>query len=410
MMQIKKIVNHRVAKNVGWIGLLQIANYIAPLLVLPYLSRHLTTDEFGSVMVSLATAAVALIITDYGFNLSATYKIAQAQEDIDGVNKIIGRVFTAKIALVLISVIGVVVIANIPNYSPYREVFTASILGIVSQAYQSSWLFQGLERMGMYVLIQSSTKFLYVFFVFTLILSPVNPSSVVWSWSIANCIGMFLAIWQARRLGFQLFNFLPREALEELKETSNYFWSRIAVAGYTSASSLIIGVTGLHYAAIYSVAEQGYKAGQAFTNTIAQAMYPYMAREKNWNLFSRVIALGFIVISTAAVSVSVFSEEVFQFLFGPGYHEAASVFTIMMCTLCINYLGVTLGYPALGAANCIQAANSSVYYGVIVYGAAMAVVLLAGNLRPEFVAISIAAAESVVLITRVQALHTALNR
>lgn len=409
-MIINQIMNHRVAKNVGWIGMLQLANYIAPLLVLPFLSRHLATDEFGSVMVALATAAVALVVTDYGFNLSATYKIAKIQDDIESINKIIGRVFTAKIILVLISAIGIVIVATIPTYRPYIDVFSASILGIVGQAYQSSWLFQGLERMGVYALIQSSTKFLYVFLVYTVITPPVDPSTVMWCWSIANCIGMILALWQARRLGFHLFYFSPREALEEIKETSNYFWSRISVACYTSASSLIIGMTGLHYAAIYSVAEQGYKAGQAFTNTIAQAMYPYMAREKNWYLFSRVIAFGFIVLSTAAVTVSFFSDEVLQFVFGPVYIEAATVFIIMMCTLCINYFGVTLGYPALGAVNCIQAANSSVYYGVIVYGAVMALILFTGNLLPTYVAFSIAAAELVVFIVRVQALHAALNR
>lgn len=62
-MQDKKLT-----KNIYYLVLVQFANYIAPLLVLPYLGRTLGLEGFGIVAMAISLCSIALIINDNHLN------------------------------------------------------------------------------------------------------------------------------------------------------------------------------------------------------------------------------------------------------------------------------------------------------------------------------------------------------
>ena len=95
--KLKKISSHSVARNSIALFALQFVSMVAPLIVFPYLSRVLGIDGFGIIMLVLSASAIGLVITDYGFNLSATYKISKNREDIDYVSQLIGAIFFIKL-------------------------------------------------------------------------------------------------------------------------------------------------------------------------------------------------------------------------------------------------------------------------------------------------------------------------
>ncbi|HDW3666810.1 TPA: oligosaccharide flippase family protein, partial [Escherichia coli] len=74
-------------KNIFFLFLIQISNYIFPLLTLPYLVRVLGASQFGSLMLAQALIQYFITVTEYGFNLSATKKIALSKSQ-DETNKI----------------------------------------------------------------------------------------------------------------------------------------------------------------------------------------------------------------------------------------------------------------------------------------------------------------------------------
>ncbi|EIH0305404.1 oligosaccharide flippase family protein, partial [Escherichia coli] len=70
------MLNFTLIKNIFYLFIVQIINYVAPFLVLPYLSRVLSVDNFGLLMMIISASSIALIVTDYGFSLSGPLFVA----------------------------------------------------------------------------------------------------------------------------------------------------------------------------------------------------------------------------------------------------------------------------------------------------------------------------------------------
>ena len=72
----KKIIH-----NFTSLSVLQAANYLFPLIILPYVVRILGPEKYGLVQFAAALNIYFLIICDYGFNLSGTRAVSVYRND-----------------------------------------------------------------------------------------------------------------------------------------------------------------------------------------------------------------------------------------------------------------------------------------------------------------------------------------
>src|SRR5678809_1376177 len=92
-----RLSRHPVAQNTLVLYAVQITGYLIPLITLPYLARILAPDKFGVVAFAQNVVWYFVILTDYGFNVTATREIAIHREDSERVSRIFSTVLTAKL-------------------------------------------------------------------------------------------------------------------------------------------------------------------------------------------------------------------------------------------------------------------------------------------------------------------------
>jgi len=83
--KLRNIISHPehkiLLKNTFSLSILQFANYILPLITIPYVVRVIGPDRFGLVSFAQAFVTYFLLVVNYGFDLSATREISSNRDD-----------------------------------------------------------------------------------------------------------------------------------------------------------------------------------------------------------------------------------------------------------------------------------------------------------------------------------------
>ena len=399
------MAKNNLVKNILFLFFVQVVNYVAPFLVLPYLSRMLSVENFGLIMMIISVSNIALIITDFGFSLSGPLFVARNKKHYKLINNFIGTIYLIKFILVIFVwiVLSVIVIFRSGNSSLTSHLSTIVWLAaiILAQSFQPIWLFQGLEKMKNITISIVISKLTYLLLIFSLVTSN-EINSVLISLFTSNMIALLISNYLIYTSGYKIGIPNIKMIWLEIRNSTPFFVSRAAVGIYTSASTFIVGsFAGFNQAAVYSSAEKLYQAGQSALSPISQALYPYLARSGDKKTLYKFISILFIVISIVCFSCIHYSREIITIFFGDKYNSAADVLDIFLLSLIITFLSFNFGYPAFAAINKVKIANYTVLFGGMLQMLTIGVLVALNKISPINVATSVLFTETVVLLLRV---------
>ncbi|ENC4945769.1 O28ac/O42 family O-antigen flippase [Shigella boydii] len=386
--------------NIAALAILQLATYITPLLIVPYLTRVLGPGGYGTVAICLSIIQMSLILTDFGFNLSSTEYIARNCQSKDKINKHIGAVFQIKILLIFLCVIFLYFLVNDQLQQFKIEFFFYSCIAIIGQTFQSLWFFQGVEKMKRITLFLTISKFSYVILTFVIVKKPEQGRFVILAYALSQVIGALLSQYYMRKEGYKYTPANLSSMLGVLRTSALFFWSRLAVSTYTTASTLVVGAAGHVQAGYYAASEQLYKAGQNITTPVSQALYPYMTRAKNWALFFNMMSILTVVMITASLTAIWLSQWLIALIFGPEYIVSQNVFIVFMLALIVTFVSTNFGYPVFSALGKVKVANYTVIFGALTHVVILGVLFCLGEISAYNVVRAVLFTEIVILILR----------
>jgi polysaccharide transporter, PST family len=391
---------------------LQVANLVLPLLLVPYLARTLGIDVYGGVAFGLGVCQLAAVVTDYGFGLSATYYVARRRNRPSACARLLSAVSACKAALALLVALLIVTYVAVSSQEDKTRAFLLMmILPIVAQAALPSWFFVGIERMGWLATTTALTRLLHVLLVYLFVDGPGDYWLIAISLGVANAVCAAVSVFVLRKLGYRFVAPRLRVACAVWRSASSFFISRASVAAYTSLGVVVLGLAGLPaQVAIYSAAEQLYKAAQSTVGMVSQAIYPYLVRTKDYCLARRIFNATILVSMAGSAGMHFVGQYIVVAIFGESFLPAAKILDVFCITFLVAAPSVLLGYPVLGALGRLDIANRSVIVAGVIQLVGLSVLFAFSKVGAVQVAMCVLIAEFSVLCIRGRWVRKLVNR
>lgn len=250
---------------------------LLPLVTLPYLLRVLGVEQFGVFAFCQALLAYCVVLVDYGFNLSATQRVAQNQGQFETINLIFWSVQVVKLLLTLavLSLLGFLMWI-VPPFQAVWPVILSSTPIILGSLLFPQWLFQGLERMGF---VATSVMFARALTI-PLIFLCVNNSNDTWLAALIQSSGTVFSgllacglIWRQRLIGWVLPKW--EDVHQALIDGWHIFMSTAAISLYTTINPVLLGMlTNNTVVGLFSAADKIRIACQSVISPLSTAVYP----------------------------------------------------------------------------------------------------------------------------------------
>ena len=386
------------------LGALQIISYVIPLISLPYLSRVLGVENFGLVFFAFAFMQYFIMLTDYGFGLSATREIAVNRHNQNNLSNIFNSVTTIKLILLLVSYLILTLLCLfVPKLNANWLIFQLSFLMVVGNAIYPVWFFLGMERMKYitFLNILSKTLFLVLIFIFVkqesdYIIVPLLNSM---GFLVSGIIGMWFAIKE-----FKIKFYLPKlnSIIKQFKYSSEFFLSRVSVSAYTNTNTFCLGLIGSNIMVGYYVAaEKIYQAIAGLQAPLSGAIYPFVAKHKDIKTYKKWFNIAVLINLLVCTFVFIFAKWIITIFYGIDMAEAYKVLRIFCLIALVTFPSILLGYPLLGAMGHTKEANSSVIIGSVVHIIGLIILFTLNKMNIYTIACMVLITESVVFAIRV---------
>ena len=355
----KAKINSIVFKNYLYLLMIQGANFILPLITIPYLVRTIGTHKFGIVMVAQSLALFLTIVTDFGFNISATREVAMIKNNKESLSQFFFNVIFIKTILLICSFLVLLSLTIfVEKFNQESLVYLLSFGIVFGQVLFPSWFFQGIEKMKMITLINVLAKLIFTVSVFLVIKNQDDyyfvPLFYGLGFLLSGALGFIFSLKY-----IQYKKPIVIESIQIAKESFSLFLSNLAVSLYTNMNTFIIGVfVSDSLAGVYSSMEKLIVATKSIYTPLYQAMFPNLSikgkhkiKEMIEYIKYYVGGLGIII----SLVIILFAKDILEIIYKDdlitSYYSIFQILGLIGFLSSLNMLYVSLFFPAVKAFN-----------------------------------------------------------
>ncbi|MBR0244310.1 MAG: oligosaccharide flippase family protein [Bacteroidaceae bacterium] len=346
--------------NFGYLSILNGLNIILPLLTIPYLTNVVGAEHFGDYMFVLVLVQNIEIITNFGFQFSATKTISRNRDDMGYVARLTSSVIASRLVIGLLVLCLLLLFKDFIFRNDDQQLLFYTSLGMIfGDVFIPVWLFQGLERMKYVTIVNATAKLLFCALVFIIVRESDDFRYIL----LLNSCGYVVAGVLSMVLVRQQFHLhLPRPQLglmsRAVRKSVALFLSNVGISLYRNVNVLILNYFVPNSSVgIYGTSEKIVKAAQSLVTPLSQALFPnlgYKLKQEGggpfFRFFWRTVGLLSFCLLLLAILLWWTAPWIAAFM-GKDFSEVSGLLAMMLPVLffgCMNYLLGFVGLVNLG--------------------------------------------------------------
>ena len=340
--KIKSLANtedkKRLLSNFFSLSVLQGANYILPLITLPYLVRVLGVEYFGLLAFATATVMYFQILTDYGFNLTATREISIHRHDKEKVIEIFSSVMTIKVILMFVSFFLLsILVFSFEKFSKDALVYFLTFGTVIGQVLFPVWFFQGMERMKYITYLNILSKVIFTIAIFVFVQEQSDYYLVPFLTSVGFLVAGIWSLYLVKKEFDVSFSFQKVETIKHyLVDGWHVFLSQFQISLFSSSNIIILGLfinnTAVGY---YSAAERIMRAVAGLTVPVTGTIFPRISnlmkinRTKAIFELRKILKVGGVIYTFVAMLIIIFAKEIIELIYSQNSSDSILLLQIM---------------------------------------------------------------------------------
>lgn len=337
-------------KNIYSLTTLQFVILVIPVFLVPYFVKVIGLEKYGLIAYSGAIVNFINILTDYGFNLSATARVSESRTQLSEINNIFTNVLLIKVILLVISLFFIVIVTLFTDLSIEQKFIIYANLGVcLAQVLIPTWLFHGLEKMKVLLFINLVYRTCMVILILILVKKATDYWLIPVIYTATSLLGATISLLYIKKnLKIRLLKVNLHDALCLLRDSTIFFFSKLATTSYTSLITIMLGaLTNFEQVGIYSAAEKVLQAAKAIFTPITQAIYPYLVRLTTSDIKKSISFLKFLLLftimftSVIGIVMYTFSYQIAEFLFWD--NEVENISQISTTIRIFSFIPVLVG-------------------------------------------------------------------
>jgi PST family polysaccharide transporter len=329
----------KLIKNIASLGVVQIVNYIFPLITVPYVSRIIGPEGYGIVNYATAFTSYFIMLIGYGFDLTATRRIARNPDDIQYRSRVFSEIINARITLFFFSLL--LFLIAISYIEPLKKNLNVSIIlffTCVSTILTPQYIYQGMQELSVFAKVNFVKGIISTLIVFLVIKKSEDYIYLVAiNVFLGLCISFFFLVHAIKKFNIKFYFIPPKQTFSLIWQERIIFFSTVVISLYTTTNTVLLGFFD-------SIQNVGYfTTSQIFVNIIstvltvplATALFPFIgsafskSKENGLEVVKKILPVVFYCVSISCLVLFFLTPFIIGLLYGNKFDKSIFPMQIM---------------------------------------------------------------------------------
>lgn len=323
---------HKLVSNILSLGVVQLVNYIFPLITTPYISRIIGPDGYGILNYSTAFIGYFSLLIGYGFDMTATRRISLNSTNKRYVNNIASEVLWSRVFLfILATILFILALFSLEPLSDKKVVASILMVGCISNVISPQFIFQGKQELTIFSKINFVKGLLNVILVFLLI---KNKGDYIWLATLTSLfsiiVNLSLCIIAIRKFKITYKFVNLKRIFHLLNSEKNYFISSVLFGFYLSTNIVVLGFFSTAKEVGYLTSSVTFMStvNSVITAPISIALFPFVgkafsiSRECGVDTVKKIIPIVFYITLIACVILFLMAPVFIKMFYGTDFIAA----------------------------------------------------------------------------------------